>query len=82
MASKHRKKRAESEQAAAAAAESLNVGTAAEDVIDASRGPVQGSWVPGAPAYPASHGGLREVDPDPGNKTGVRDTAGDRVDHG
>lgn len=25
---------------------------------------------------------LREVDPDPGNRSGVRDTAGDSVDHG
>lgn len=24
---------------------------------------------------------LREVDPDPGNRSGVRDTAGDSVDH-
>lgn len=31
--------------------------------------------------HPAG-GELRELNPDPGNRAGVRDTAGDRVDHG
>ena len=29
----------------------------------------------------SSQSNLRDVHPDPGNKAGVRDTAGDRVDH-
>lgn len=31
--------------------------------------------------HPAE-GQLREINPDPANRAGVRDTAGDRVDHG
>ena len=64
---------------------------AVEDVTQKARSAVGGlmprgqgdepeATSPSAGSDPAN-GSLREVHPDPSNKAGIRDSAGDRVDH-